>query len=105
MNTKYHSIIDIVEIGIRLFVDAVQVSEYTRAAVPIGSLPQAEGLLDDGRYDADWLRHSGKDKWIKLFTSDHKSCGRSIRHNKRCNRIDIMFGRLNEWCRAATPYD
>jgi len=38
-----------------------------------------------------------------------KSRGKPIKHDKRrdkrCNRIEIMFGRLKDWRRVATRYD
>ncbi len=35
---------------------AGQVSVYTRAAAPLGSLPKVEWLLADRGYGADWSR-------------------------------------------------
>jgi len=36
------------------------------------------------------------------------SCGKAVRYDrrryKRRNRIEIMFGRLKDWCRVATRY-
>jgi hypothetical protein len=37
---------------------AGQVSDYTGAAALLGSLPQADWLLADRRYDASWLREA-----------------------------------------------
>lgn len=49
---------------IRFFVTAGQVSDNTAAAGGLGSLPQAEGLLADRSYGADWFRDPLKDKGI-----------------------------------------
>jgi transposase len=34
-----------------------------------------------------------------------KSRGKPIKHDKRRNSIEIMFGRLKDWRRVATRYD
>ncbi|NCO22984.1 MAG: transposase, partial [Rhodobacterales bacterium] len=34
-----------------------------------------------------------------------KSRAKPIKHDKRRNRIEIMFGRLKDWRRVATRYD
>ena len=36
------------------------------------------------------------------MTPDGKSRGKPIRHDKRRNRIEIIFGRLKDWRRVAT---
>ena len=46
-----------------------------------------------------------KDKGIKLCIPGRKSRGKTIKHDKRRNRIEIMFGRLKDWRRIATRYD
>jgi transposase len=46
-----------------------------------------------------------KDKGIKHCIPGHKSRGKPIKHDKRRNRIEIMFGRLKDWRRVATRYD
>jgi hypothetical protein len=40
---------------------AGQVSVYTRAAAPLGSLPKLEWLLADRGYGADWSRDALQD--------------------------------------------
>ena len=84
-------------------------SDYTGAAALLGSLPQAEWLLADRGYDADWFRQALKDKGIKPCIPGRKSRGKPIKHDKRRykrrNRIEIMFGRLKDWRRVATRYD
>lgn len=84
---------------------AGQVSDYTGAAALLGSLPKAEWLLADRRYDADWFRDALQDKRIRFRILDRKSRGKSIEHDKRRNRIEIMFGRLKDWRRVAIRYD
>ena len=67
------------------------------------SLPSADWLLADRGYDADWFREALKDKGIKPCIPGRKSRGKPIKHDKRRNRIEIMFGRLKDWRRVATP--
>ncbi len=88
---------------------AGQVGDYTGAVALLGSLPKAEWLLADRGYDADWFRDALKEKGIKPCIPGRKSRGKPIRHDKRrykrCNRIEIMFGRLKDWRRVASRYD
>lgn len=83
---------------------AGQVSDYTAAAL-LGSLPKAEWLLADRGYDADWFRDALKDKEIRPCIPSRKSRGEPVKHDKRRNRIEIMFGRLKDRRRVATRYD
>ena len=75
----------------------------------LGSLPSADWLLADRRYDADWFREALEDKGIKPCIPGRKSRGKPIKHDKRRykrrKRIEIMFGRLKDWRRVATRYD
>ena len=75
----------------------------------LSSLPQAEWMLADRGYDADWFRDALKDKGIKACIPGRKGRKNAIRHDrrryKRRNRIEIMFGRLKDWRRVATRYD
>ena len=65
MNTKLHAVTDADGRPLRIFMTAGQVSDYTGAAALLGSLPNAEWLLADRGYDADWFRDALKDKGIK----------------------------------------
>jgi transposase len=110
MNTKLHAVVtDDDGRPIRFFMTAGDVSDYPGAAALLGSLPKAEWLLADRGYDADCFRNSLKDNGIKPCIPGRKSRGKSIKYDKRrykrCNRIEIMFGRLKDWRRVATRYD
>jgi IS5 family transposase len=91
---------------IGLFMTPGQVSDYTGAAALLGSLPQADWLLADRGYDADWFRAALKDKGIKPRIPGRKSCSNPIKQDKRRyksrNRIEVMFGRLKYWRIVAT---
>lgn len=101
MNTKLHAVADAQGRPIRMFVTAGPVSDYTGAAAMLSSLPQAEWMLADRGYDADWFRDALKDKGIRACIPGRKGRKKVIRHDKRRykrrNRIEIMFGRLKDW--------
>ena len=88
---------------------AGQVSDYTRAAALLGSLPKADWMLADRGYDADWFRDALRDKGIRACIPGRKTRKKAVlydkRRYKRRNRIEIMFGRLKDWRRVATRYD
>jgi len=92
---------------------AGQVSDYTGAAALLGSLPKADGLLADRGYDADWFEDALNDKGMMPCIPGRKSRGKPIKHNKRRyikhdkrrNRIEIMFGRPKDSRRVAIRYD
>ena len=73
------------------------------------SLPQADWLLVDRGYDADWLRKALQDRGIKSCTIGRKSRKKTVtydnRRYKRCKRIEIMSGRLKDSRRVVTRYD
>ena len=65
MNTKLHAVTDGEGRPIRFFMTADEVSDYTRAAALLSSLPKAKWLLADRGGAADWFRDALKDKGIK----------------------------------------
>lgn len=109
MNTKLHAVTGAEGCPIRFFMTAGQVSDHTGAAALLDSLPRAEWLYADRGDDADWSRDVLKDNGIKSCIPGRKSCGKPVKHDKRCykrrNRIEAMFGRLKGWRRVATRYD
>ena len=105
MNTKLHAITDTSGRPIRFFVTAGQVSDYTGAAALMNGLPEADWLLADRRYDADWFREALIDKGTKPCIPGRKSRKIAVKYDKRRNRIERMFGGLKDWRRVATRYD
>ena len=55
MNTKLHAVKDDSGRSVRFFITAGQVSDYTGAAALMNVLPEADWLLADRGYDADWF--------------------------------------------------
>lgn len=100
MNTKLHAVTDAKGRPIRFYMTAGHVSDYTGAAALLGSLLNAEWLLADRGYDADWFRDALKDKGIKPCIPGRKSRGKPIMHDKRRSKrrkgTKIMFGRLKD---------
>jgi transposase len=109
MNTKLHAVTDTNDRPVRLFITAGQVSDYTGAAALMNGLPEAEWLLADRGYDADWFRETLVDKGTKPCIPGRKSRKKAVKYDKRRykrrNRIERMFGRLKDWRRVATRYD
>lgn len=100
MNTKLHAVTDANGRPIRFFMTAGQVSDYTGAKALVSSQPAADWLLGDRGYDADWFREALIDKEITPCIPERKSRDKPIKYDKRrdrkCNRIEIMFGRLKD---------
>ena len=65
MNTKLHAVTDTSGRPIRLFITAGQVSDYTGAMALLNNLPDADWLLADRGYDADWFREAFSEKGTK----------------------------------------
>jgi transposase len=109
LNTKLQAVMEAKGRPLRFFMTAGQVSDCTRAAALLGSLPAAEWMIADRGYDADWFREAFKDKGMRPCIPGRKSRGKAVRHDQQCyrrrHRIEIMFGRLKDWRRVATRYD
>ncbi|GBQ51657.1 transposase [Komagataeibacter sucrofermentans DSM 15973] len=65
MNTKLHAITDQSGRPLSFFMTAGQISAHTGAAALLDSLPAAQWMLGDRRYDADWFRDALEAKGIK----------------------------------------
>ena len=100
MNTTLHAVIDTCGRPIRFFMSAGQVSDCTGAAALLGDLPATKWLLADRGYDADWFREDLQDKGIRACIPGRKARKAPVKYDKRrykrCNRIEIMFGRLKD---------
>lgn len=109
MNTKLHAVTDANGRPLSFFMTAAQVSNYIGAAAQLDELPKAQWLLADRGYDADWFEDALQEKGITPCNSGLKCRAKPVEYDKRRykrrNRIEIMFGRLKDWCRVATRYD
>lgn len=109
MNTKPHAVTDANGRPIRFFMTAGQVSGYTGAAALLDSLPKAQWMLANRGYDADWFPDALREKGITPCIPGRKIRYKAVKYDKRrykrCNRIEIMFGRLEDWRCVAAHYD
>ena len=109
MNTKLHAVTDARGRSISFFMTAGQASDHTGAAALLDGLPKVGGLLGDRGYDADWFRDALEEKGITPCIWGRKSRTKPVKYDKRRyksrNRIEIMFGHLKDWRRAATRYE
>src|SRR3546814_12575088 len=64
MNTKLHAVSDANGRPISFFMTAGTVSDYTGAAALLDSLPNAQWMLADRGYAADWFRDALQEKGI-----------------------------------------
>jgi len=86
LNTKLHAITDTSGRPIRFFMPAGPVSDYTGAAALLSSLPKAEWLLGDRRYDADWFREVLKDQGSRSVHIPERNNAAKPNANKRSQR-------------------
>jgi transposase len=93
LNTKQHTMTDAKGRRLRFLMTARQVSDDTGAAAIRGNLPAAEWRIADRGYDAAWFRGALKSIGIRPCVPGRKSRGKTVRHDRRHNRIEIMFGR------------
>jgi transposase len=109
MNTKLHAVTDTSGRPIRFFISAGRVSDYTGAASWLSSSPDADWLLADRGYDADWFREALTDRGTRPCIPGRVSRKKVVRYGKRRykqrNRIELIFGRIKDWRRVATQYD
>jgi len=109
LNSKLHVVTDARGRPIRMFLSAGQTSDYIGARALLSSLPQAQVLLADRGYDADWFRDALADRGIAPCIPARKGRTLPVPHDpvlyRQRHRIENMFGRLKDWRRIATRYD
>ena len=98
MNTKPHAVTEGNGRPARFFITAGQVSDYTGAAAVTNGLSEADWLLTDRGYDADWFREGLIEKGTRPCIAGRKSRKVTVkddkRRYKRRNRIERMFGKI-----------
>lgn len=71
----------------------------------LGRLPQAEWLLADRGYEADWFREALRDRGVRACIPGRRSRGTPVKHDQRRSerrhRIENTFGRLKDQRRVA----
>ena len=109
MNIKLYAVTDDSGHPVCFFITVGHVSDYTGAAALMNALPEADWLLADRGYDADWFREGLIERGTRPCIPERKSRKTTIKYDKRRykrrNRIERMFGRIKDWRRVATRYD
>ena len=109
MNIKLYAVTDDSGHLVRFFITAGQVSDYTNAAALMNALREADWLLADRGYDADWFREGLIERGIRPCIPGRTSRKTTIKYDKRRykrrNRIERMFVIIKDWRRVATRYD
>ncbi len=86
-----------------------QMSDYKGAALMLDAIPEAEALLGDRGYDADWFREALTARGILPCIPSKTNRKVPIPHDaalyRHRHKIEIMFGRLKDWRRIHTRYD
>jgi len=109
LNSKLHAVCNGSGKPVALLLTAGQVSDYKGAAQLLHTLSDAEELLADRGYDADWFRSSLLDKGITPCIPPKRNRTHPAEYDKvlykQRHKIEIMFGRLKDWRRIAMRYD
>ena len=86
-----------------------QVSDYKGAKELLASMPQAQELLADRGYDANWFREVLLSRGITPCIPPKRNRKALAKYDKTLykqrHKIEIMFGRLKDWRRIAIRYD
>ena len=84
-------------------------SDHRGAALMFPRLPSAHDLIADRGYDSRHFRAALQARGITPCIPSTRSRKVPIPHDatlyKQRHRIEVMFGRLKDWRRIATPYD
>ena len=84
-------------------------SDFKGAAIMAEKIPQAEVLIADKGYDADWFREELKQRKIAACIPPKSNRKRHIPFDKtiyrKRHKIENMFGRLKDWRRIHVRYD
>jgi len=109
LNSKLHAVCNGSGKPIALLLTEGQVSDYKGAAQLLHALTDAEELLADRGYDADWFRNALLDKGVTPCIPSKRNRKHPAEYDKELykqrHKIEIMFGRLKDWRRIAMRYD
>ena len=92
-----------------MFLSKGQMSDYKGARHLLDALPDANVLLADRGYDADWFRDALRARGIEPCIPPKKNRKTKIKYNetlyKQRHKVENMFAKLKDWRRIATRYD
>ncbi len=84
-------------------------SDYNGAALLLPILPDAQYLLADRGYDADWFREALLQRGISPCIPPRQCRSSPIPYDKKLykqrHKIENFFAKLKDWRRIATRYD
>ncbi|MEM9429238.1 MAG: IS5 family transposase [Pseudomonadota bacterium] len=110
LNSKLHAVCDGDGKPLILLLTEGQISDYEGAKHVFGHLPpNANALIADRGYDADWLRDALDERDITPCIPPRKNRVEPIPYDanlyKRRNLVERLFGRLKDWRRISMRYD
>ena len=109
MNSKLHAVCDGKGRPLVMLLSEGQMSDFKGAALMLPAMPGAKELLADKGYDADWFREALANRKIAACIPSKSNRKAPIPHDavlyKQRQRIENMFGRLEDWRRVHTRYD
>lgn len=86
-----------------------QASDYRGAALLLNALPPAKELIADKGYDGNGFRNALVERGIEACIPSKRNRKIAIPHDpllyRQRHKIEIMFGRLEDWRRIHTRYD
>ena len=84
-------------------------SDHTGAKILYPTLPDADALIADKGYDANWFREELKQRRIATCIPPKSNRKRQILFDqtiyRKRHKIENMFGRLKDWRRIHVRYD
>jgi len=109
LNSKLHAVCDGQGRPLILLLSEGQMSDYKGAALMIDAFPEANVLLGDRGYDADWFRHALAERGITPCIPSKANRKIVIPHDRALyrqrHRVENIFGKIKDWRRVHTRYD
>ena len=109
MNSKLHAICDEEGRPLVMLLTEGQMSDFKGAAIMAEKIPQADVLIADKGYDADWFREELRQRKIDVCIPPKSNRKRHIPFDpsiyRKRHKIENMFGRLKDWRRIHVRYD
>nr|WP_090964826.1 IS5 family transposase [Aureimonas phyllosphaerae] len=109
LNSKLHAVCDGQGRPLVTTLTEGQTSDYRGARLMLAHLPPAREMPADKGYDADWLRKELAERGIAACIPSRTKRKSPVPHDatlyRQRHRIEIMFGRLEDWRSIATRYD
>jgi transposase len=109
LSSKLHAVCDDRGRPVRLLLTAGNINDIVGAGELLKDLPEANYLLADKGYDADWfregLRRRGVEPCIPYISTRKIQQPYDVSLYKRRHKIENMFSKLKDWRPITTRYD